>query len=272
MLSPDIAVAAHTPEQLAKAEKLAAELELPLARPGDQYQLLLRCTSKGLELIKPDDPNLTGSVRVEFTRGRSAFRRRQQKRELLIRAVGFKLGLPLTVLDGTGGLGRDSFILASAGCRVLVLEREPVVAALLADGLKRALIHPDTSEIAGRIHLVTGDTRVVLQEMTQADQRVDVVYLDPMFPERQKTARVKKELQMLQMLATNDTPPDQLLEAALTAAGKRVVVKRPRKAPCLTSLSPSHSLTGKTIRFDIYITNSGGHKALHELQLGTDKK
>lgn len=257
MLNLDIAVAAHTPAQLAEAEKLAAELGLPMARPGDQYQLLLRYTGKGLELIKPDDPNLTGSVRIEFTKGRSAFRRRQQKQELLVRAVGLKTGLPLTVLDGTGGLGGDSFILASAGCRVLVFEREPVVAALLADGLKRALFHPDTSEIASRIHLCTSDTFVVLQEMTQTDRRVDIVYLDPMFPERQKTARVKKELQMLQMLATKDTPPEQLMEAALAVARKRVVVKRPRRAPCLTSLSPSHSLTGKTVRFDVYITNLG---------------
>lgn len=267
MLNLDIAIAAQAPAQFAEAEKLAAELELPMARPGDQYQLLLRCTSKGLELIKQDDPTLTGSVRVEFTKGRSAFRRRQQKQELLVRAVGFKSSLPLTVLDGTGGLGRDSFILASAGCRVLVYECESVIAALLADGLKRALVHPDTSEIAGRIHLFTGDTYVALQEMTQADQRVDVVYLDPMFPERQKTARVKKELQMLQMLATNETLPEQLLEAALAAARKRVVVKRPRKAPCLTNLSPSHCLTGKTIRFDVYITNSGGQRVCTETQI-----
>jgi len=89
--------------------------------------------------------------------------------------------------------------------------------------------------------------------MQHTGQQVDVVYLDPMFPARRKSARVKKELQILQMLAVNSTPHEQLLEAALASAGNRVVVKRPRKAPPLTSRSPSHSLSGKTIRFDVYI-------------------
>ena len=250
-----IAVTAHTPAQIAEAEKLAAELDLPIARPEEHYQLLLRYTSIGLELLKPDDPNLAGPVRVDFTNGRSAFRRRQQKQELLVRAVGFKAGKPLSVLDGTGGLGRDSFILAAAGCRVQVFEREPVVAALLADGLKRALIHPETAEITQRIQLTTGDVVPTLEKMQRTGQQVDVIYLDPMFPERQKSARVKKELQILQMLAAADPSPERLLKAALTAAAGRVVIKRPRKAPCFTRLTPSHSLTGKTIRFDVYIIN-----------------
>jgi 16S rRNA (guanine1516-N2)-methyltransferase len=255
MLKADIAVVAHTPAQAVKAEKLAAELELPIADPGEQYQLLLRCSSDGLALSKPGDPNLAGPVRVEFTGGQSAFRRRQQKKELLVRAIGCKTAAPPEVLDGTGGLGRDSFILAAAGCRVLTVEQQPVVAALLADGLKRALNHPDTAGIARRIRLQVMDTVSVLQDMRQRGKKVDVVYLDPMFPERQKTARVKKELQMLQLLVEDSTPPEQLLASALATAVKRVVVKRPRKAPCLTSLVPSHSLSGKTIRFDVYLTN-----------------
>jgi 16S rRNA (guanine1516-N2)-methyltransferase len=256
MLNPDIAVAALDPARIAEAEKLAAELDLPMAGPGDSYHMLLRYTGKGLELVKQGDPNLAGPVRVEFTRGKTAFRRRQQKQEMLVRAIGFKGGAPPTVIDGTGGMGRDSFILAAAGCRVQVFEREPVVAALLADGLKRALNHPETSEIAQRIELTACDAVNGLLEIQRSGQRVDVVYLDPMFPERRKSARVKKELQMLQMLAICEPSSKHLLTAALATAAKRVVVKRPRRAPCLTGRSPSHSLTGKTIRFDVYITSS----------------
>jgi len=270
MLNLDIAVTALDPTRIAEAEKLAAELDLPLAGPGDSHHMLLGYTSKGLELVKPDDPNLTGSVRVEFTKGKAAFRRRQQKQEMLIRAIGLKGGAPPTVIDGTGGLGRDCFILAVAGCRVLVFEREPVIAALLSDGLKRALIHPETSEIAQRICLTACDTVTALLEMQQSEQRVDVVYLDPMFPERRKSARVKKELQMLQMLTTFESSPEHLLTAALETATKRVVVKRPLKAPCLVGRSPSHSLTGKTIRFDVYITSSNAQRWIPEPQLGTD--
>jgi len=254
MLNPDIAVAAPDPARIAEAEKLAAELGLPMARPGDQYHMLLRYTGKGLELVKPNDPNLAGPVRVEFARGKSAFRRQQQKQEMLVRAIGIKGGTPPTVIDGTGGMGRDSFILAAAGCRVQVFEREPVVAALLADGLKRALIHPETSEIAQRIRLTACDTINALLDIQRSGQRVDVVYLDPMFPERRKSARVKKELQMLQMLVSEDSSCEQLLATALETAAKRVVVKRPCRAPCLTVRSPSHCLTGKTIRFDVYQT------------------
>jgi 16S rRNA (guanine1516-N2)-methyltransferase len=253
MLTPDIAVTAAHPDDCSEAKKLAARLDIPLARTDRRYQLLLRCTKAGLELVKSGDPNLTGPVRVDFTTGRSAFRRQQPKRELLVRAAGIKTAAQPTVLDGTGGLGRDSFILAAAGCRVHIFEQQQIVAALLADGLKRARQHPDTREIARRIRLTTGDTLAALLAMQHTGQQVDVVYLDPMFPARRKSARVKKELQILQMLAVNSTPHEQLLEAALASAGNRVVVKRPRKAPPLTSRSPSHSLSGKTIRFDVYI-------------------
>ena len=260
MSNPDIAVMALDPKRIAEAEKLAAELDLPMAGPGHSHHMLLRYTGKGLELVKLGDPNLAGSVRVEFTRGKAAFRRRQQKREMLIRAIGFKGGAPLTVIDGTGGLGRDCFILAVAGCRIQVFEREPVIAALLSDGLKRALDHPETSEIAQRIRLTACDTVTALQEIQQSGQQVDVVYLDPMFPERRKSAQVKKELQMLQMLVTDNSSGEKLMAAALATAAKRVVVKRPRKAAFLARALPSHSLNGKTIRFDIYITNTGASK------------
>lgn len=259
MFKLEIGVAAQTPALLAEAEKLAEELDLPLVQVGDQYQLLLKCTAKGLELIKPGDPNL-GPVRVEFTRGRSAFRRRQRKQELLVRAMGLKGDSPPAVIDGTGGLGRDSFILAAAGCRVQVFEREPIVAALLRDGLKRALLHPETAKIASRIRLTTGDTVNGLREIQQSGQGVNVVYLDPMFPERRKSARVKKELQMLQMLMTDAPYGEKLMGAALKTAEKRVVVKRPRRAAFFANQPPSHSLTGKTIRFDVYIINPGGSK------------
>lgn len=260
MLNPDIAVTALDQARITEAEKLAAELDLPMAGPGDSHHMLLRYTSKGLELVKTNDPNHAGSVRVEFTKGKAAFRRRQHKQEMLVRAIGFKGGTPLSVIDGTGGLGRDCFILAVAGCRVQVFEREPVIAALLSDGLKRALVHPETSKIAQRIRLTACDTVTALLEMQQSGQRVDVVYLDPMFPERRKSALVKKELQILQMLVTDDSSDEKLLVTALETAARRVVVKRPRKAAFLANQPPSHSLTGKSIRFDVYIINTAGNK------------
>ena len=255
-MPPDIAVTSTEPELMPRAGRLAVDLGLPLARAGEQYPLLLRYTYKGLEL------QATGSsatVRVDFNDGRCAHRLRQQKKEMLVRAAGCRTGELLTVADMTGGLGRDSFILAAAGCRVLAFEREPVVAALFADGLKRARSHPETAEIAKQITLIPGDAVKGLTAMIPDSRKTDVVYLDPMFPDRQKSALVKKELQLLQKLA-RPSNPNQLLETALATAGKRVVVKRPRKADPLTKRMPSHALTGKTIRFDVYM--------LHEKHTG----
>lgn len=268
-LRPEIAVACAAPELLAQAEELAKRLGLPLAENGARPQLLLRCTAEGLELLKPDDPQLRGPLRVDFTAGAMDFRRKQPGKELLLRAVGCKTGRPLAVLDATGGLGRDSFLLAAAGCTVHIFEREPVLAALLADGLERARQCPDTAAIAARICLTAGDALVFLREMRTQGQAVDAVYLDPMFPERRKSALVKKEAQLLQLLAQPASPTaEKELLAAARAVSYRVAVKRPAKAPFLGEAAPSHSIFGATVRFDVHIQvrisagNSGGPQVI----------
>ncbi len=268
----NITVQATSADLADQAQAIAARLGLSIEPPEyssvhrvrsteQNNRLLLRVSSNGLKLIKPDDLKLTGAVRVDFTAGHAAYRRKQQKKELLVRAVGGKGAASLKIIDATGGLGRDSFLLAAAGHQVRIFERQPVIAALLADGLERAAEHPETAAICKRIVLTVGDAVPALEAMqkTGADEaegggeRVDVVYLDPMFPERRKSALVKKELQLLQLLAHSDFAPEKLLTAALQVATHRVVVKRPVKAPFLADRSPSHSLSGKTVRFDVYL-------------------
>ncbi|MCI5224527.1 MAG: hypothetical protein D3924_18135 [Candidatus Electrothrix sp. AR4] len=260
----EIAVTSPDPALASQVEKLAARLDLAVAQACSaatgQYRLLLRISDQGLELITPHDPNLNGSVRVDFISGRTAYRRKQGKKELLLRAVGCKGKTTPAIMDGTGGLGGDSFILAAAGCRVRIFERQPIIAALLANGLERAAAHPETAKIVRRIQLTPGDVVTTLLKMQECGEQADVVYLDPMFPERRKSALVKKELRLLQLLAPIDSSPDQLLTAAIRAAANRVVVKRPIKAPVLTGLSPSHSLRGKTVRFDVYVIGSIPYK------------
>jgi 16S rRNA (guanine1516-N2)-methyltransferase len=264
-----VAVQASGADLVAQAQEIANRLDLPLepfesslAVPPSttEERLILRLSNKGVELYKPDDPKLTGAVRVDFTAGQTAFRRKQQKKELLVRAVEGKGGginnASLKIIDATGGLGRDSFLLAAAGHQVCIFECQPVIAALLADGLARAGTHPETAKIAQRIRLIAKNAVNALEAVKaggQEGQDVDVVYLDPMFPERRKSALVKKELQLLQLLAHLDSAPEQLLTAALQVATHRVVVKRPVKAPVLADCAPSHSLSGKTVRFDVYL-------------------
>ena len=98
-----------------------------------------------------------------------------------------------TVWDATGGLGRDSFVLASLGLNVHTFEQNPAVACLLSDGLNRAGQSEETREIAQRITLHFGNAVDLMQELATQNGRPDVVYLDPMYPERRKTAAVKKK-------------------------------------------------------------------------------
>jgi len=132
----------------------------------------------------------------------------------------------------------------------------PAVRALLEDGMRRAQQHaasedPDLLEILARMEVQKGDSRSYLSELSDAEMP-DVIYLDPMFPERTKSAAVKKEMQVFHALVGTDPDADELLPLALEKARYRVVVKRPRIAPSLTGPEPSHVLEGKSNRYDIY--------------------
>jgi len=235
-----------------RAEALSRSLGLPLVSRPEEAVLLLRLTPERLELLKPNDPDLRGPVWAEFVH---VPRYRQPRKELLIRAMGKKSSGQF-VVDATGGLGRDAFLLATAGYRVLVFERHPVVAALLADGLKRACLHPSTAAICKRITLIADDFCKYHTPCTRAD----IIYLDPMFPAKRKKSRPRKELQLLQLLITEPVQEKLLLQRAMEEAQYRTVVKRPIKGPSLADRSPSLSLRGTAIRFDIYLADTANTK------------
>lgn len=247
-----IGVAWSDPAQRHPAEQLARSLGLPAAETAEHWDVILRLTPHSLELLFPGHPSLTGPVRADFVRGPSGYRRRHGGGETLIRALGHKTSRRTVVMDATGGWGDDALVMAAHGCEVHLVERNPVVAALLHDGLRRAAGHPDTEQIVRRIRLITGNSLDVMRQFRQAGRRVDVVYLDPMFPVRRKSAKVKKKLQMLQLLIGPEEDGDSLLPAALQTAQGRVVVKRPLPAPFLAGIRPSHSYRGRTTRFDVY--------------------
>lgn len=173
--------------------------------------------------------------------------------ELLVRAArikGVPAGATLRAVDATAGLGEDALLLAAAGFEVLLFERDPVIAALLADGVRRALRDPRLAEAAGRMHLAGRDSVVALPAL---DPAPDLVYLDPMFPERRKSAAVKKKFQLLHYLERPCADEEALVAAALAAHPRRVVVKRPVKGPYLAGIKPSYSLAGKAVRYDCLV-------------------
>ena len=233
-----------------RAEMLAQSLALPVVEEKDKASLLLRLTAHHLELCKPGDPELPGSLWVDFTK--PSFRRRycQPGRELLVQAARIRKKPNLLVIDATAGLGRDGFLLAAAGFQVLMFERNPVVAALLRDGLERAAAFPQTAAIARRIELIAGDVQACLQG---GDETADVIYLDPMFPARIKSAKVKQDLQLLQQLEGCDVDGQELLQLALHLQPRKIVVKRPLNGQPLTAVAPAYALKGKSVRFDVYV-------------------
>ena len=174
------------------------------------------------------------------------------RRQPMARAIGLQPGYSPLVLDATAGLGRDGFVLASLGCRVICCERSAIIHALLEDGLKRADADPRLSAIVSRIRLYAGDSREVLPMLT-LEQHPEVIYLDPMFPSRtKKSALVKKEMRMIRAMVGDDQDTSDLLQAAIAHAGKRVVCKRPILAAPLTG-KPDFAITTPKHRFDIYL-------------------
>nr|UOP05386.1 class I SAM-dependent methyltransferase [Conchiformibius kuhniae] len=192
-----------------------------------------------------------GRVRVDFVGGAANHRRTQGGGELIAKAV--KHSVHATVWDATGGLGRDAFVLAGLGLRVRVFERHPAVFCLLADGLARAAACADTAEIVKNISLHQGDAAELLPEYAARYDRPDVVYLDPMYPQRQKSAAVKKEMAYFHALVGQDGNDAALFAAARACAVKRVVVKRPRLGAFLCGEVPSYQYVGKSTRFDAYL-------------------
>ncbi len=251
-----VAVRAETPACRQRAEALAASLELPPAPPAGFAGLLLVVDEAGLALADARHPE-RHPLRVDFGAGSSARRAAQAGRRSLIgRAAGLKPGFRPLVIDATAGLGQDAFTLAALGCRVHLVERHPVIHALLADGLERAGADPATAPVAERMTLECGEAETLLAERVAA-LGAQVVYLDPMFPERRKAARVKKAMQLFQALLGTGDEGDALLAAARASGVRRVVVKRPRKAPLLAGAAPDVVFGGKSVRFDVYLHHPG---------------
>lgn len=238
-----------------EADALARRLGVPLAGelPHEAGRLALVLTDKRLQ-VQLTGPGAPGPVYAEFVTGPTARRGRDASHadEGLLRAAGARHGRMPDVIDTTAGLGRDAWLLAALGCRVTLVERHPAVAALLADGLKRAREDEGAAEIAARIELIEGEAVAVLSE-----RAADTVIVDPMHPPRRKSASVRKEMRVFRALVGADGDSDGLLPAAIAAARRRVAVKRPRGARPLPGPAPSGSIEGRSTRFDIYAGGAG---------------
>ena len=189
-------------------------------------------------------------LRGDFTRMLPRIKAGRLNSELLVKAAKIKKAEgELNAVDATAGLGEDSLLLAAAGFRVTLYERNPVVYELLKDALERAAQIPELAPVVARMTAVHADS---VAGMASLEAPPDVILLDPMFPARQKSALVKKKLQMIQKLEQPCDDEITLLLTAMEAKPKKLIVKRPPKGEYLAGLKPDHSIEGKAVRFDCF--------------------
>jgi 16S rRNA (guanine1516-N2)-methyltransferase len=241
------------------AQELAQTTGLPLKKGTDlKFESVPFCLcvdETGLSL-RQTGKKASGPVRVDFLAGKAKHRMNYGggKGQLLAKAIGVNKRSGLKVLDATAGLGQDSFVLATLGCDVTLLERSPIVAALLRDGIQRGLRgDDDVASVLSRMNLICTDSIEYLQKLSVPSE---VIYLDPMYPHTDKTAKVKKEMASFREIVGEDLDDEKLLASALQKAIYRVVVKRPRLGREINGVKPALQLMGKSSRFDIY-TNKG---------------
>ena len=255
--TPPIAVLCGDEASRDRAVALAERLGLPggaVLGPGSDPEagtLYLKASLQGASLVR-DGMEVAG----DFSRLLPRLKQGALQRELLVKAARVKGVERPRAVDATAGLGEDSLLLAAAGFEVTLCESDPVIAILLEDALARAAGDEALAHIAARMRLVEGDSRATLAALAADDAtRPDVVYLDPMFPGRTKSAAVKKKFQLIHGLERPCEPEaeDSLMSAALAARPRKIVVKRPVKGPWLAGVKPSHAIAGKAVRYDCIV-------------------
>ena len=191
---------------------------------------------------------------LDYTTGRMAHRLKQLKHSKLplAKACGLSKGRRPAIIDATAGFGQDALSLAALGSKVVMLEQQPLVYVLVADALKRARNSQQAwlTSILTQVEHKHGNSCDFL-----AEHSADVIYLDPMYPERDKanTAKVKKGMQILRNLPGCATDTEALFGAAMAAATQRVVVKRPVWAEKLGKVEPNIVVSMPNHNFDVYL-------------------
>jgi 16S rRNA (guanine1516-N2)-methyltransferase len=230
---------------------------------GEQAALLLDNKNK-LSLLKDGL-----SVAPEWDKLQRRVVSAGRKSELILKAA--KISADSQVIDATAGFGHDSLILASTGAQVTMLEQQPLMALLLFSEQQRMSAQPNWQKLMARLTIINTDALSYFAQLqkNKTDQAVavDVVYLDPMFPEDSyqdsktgKGAKVGKQMQALHHLAHPPTLDEEmaLLNKAQAVVADnqegrgRVIVKRPQQAPFLSQQNPDESWHNAAVRFDGY--------------------
>ena len=179
--------------------------------------------------------------RLKYGRGRG---------QNLAKAVGMKFNKNRNIIDATAGLGYDSFILASIGAKVTLIERSQKMYELLQNGIDEGMsFGGEIEKIINRMELVFGDSKDILPKLTP-----EVIMIDTMYKDRKKTALVKNNMRLVRDIVGPDSDYIDLLKVALNCATNRVVLKQPRYAEPIKEIRKcSHQILGKLSIFIIFI-------------------
>ncbi len=250
--------------RLQQATKFCNLNKLPLLRTKNE----LRKNPYDLQLVFHDDlielydQQLNTTISIDFLSG--AFAHRHQfgggRGQAIAKAIGLKTGITPHVLDATAGLTGDAFVLATLGCTITMIERSPIIFSLIENAIERASLNKKFEPILKQGFAVINDdaNNYIKQQLNTNTIAPDVIYIDPMYPHKKKSALVKKDMQILQRLHGVDDNAAELLETALCYAKKRVVVKRPIQADsiqaaALGTIKPNTNIKSKKTRYDIYV-------------------
>lgn len=192
------------------------------------------------------------ALRVDFVSGAVAHRLRfgGGRGQALAKAMGLRAGKTPMIVDATAGLGRDSFLLASLGAQVILIERSEKMHSLLVQGMDRAVKEGgEFREIIGRMTLLKGDAKDLLPGLCG-----EAILIDPMHPPRKNSALVKRELRQVREIVGTDEDAVDLMRVALETARNRVVLKWPAKADPIRGIPAcSHQICGKSTRYDVFM-------------------
>lgn len=225
------------------AEALSRQLGVPISDSmGEELTLVFDVT--GLSLV-----GCGMRYQGDFARMLNRVTKGRLHHEMLVRIAKTKTEHPVAV-DAAAGMGEDSFLLAAAGYEVTLFEQDAVIAALLKDALRRAREDDRLREIVGRMHLIEGNSIML---MPRLDISTEIVYLDPMFPPRKKSGLIQKKLQLIQKLEQPCADERELYDAAVSLRPKKIIIKRPLNGALLAGKKPSYTVKGKAIRYDVVV-------------------
>ncbi len=219
------------------ANHLAAFLDAPIIAqtqlPSSRF--LLEINHNRLSLRSVCQPELK-PICLDFNIVRT-----HKGKDPLLRAIGANTR---SVIDATAGWCTDALHLARHGIDVLAIEQNHLVITLVSDAAQKI----DDADVRNRLTLMDGNSVDLLDSLEQSP---DVIYLDPMYPQKKKKSVPRKELALLRDIVGMQDNSQQLFERAMLWAKQRVVVKRPHYAEPLAA-GKAGETRGKLVRFDIY--------------------